>query len=82
MTYTKVYGRVRAYQYNTTNSFQEYAGGQRGNSTIDEPYVDGVSLTYENPRRHIWTFASDLNILIILSMWNLTKHYHSRFCRR
>ena len=61
MTYTKVYGRVRAYQYKRTNSFQEYAGGQRGNSTIDEPYVDGVSLTYGNPRQHIWTFASDLN---------------------
>ncbi len=61
MAYTKVYGRVRAYQYRRTNSFQEYAGGQRGNSTIDEPYVDGVSLTYGNPRQHIWTFASDLN---------------------
>ena len=56
MTYTKVHGRVKAYQYNNTNSFQQYS---RGNSTIDEPYVDGVSLTYGNPRRHIWTFASD-----------------------
>ena len=32
----------------------------RGNGTIDEPYVDGVSLTYGHPRQHIWTFAADV----------------------
>ena len=29
--------------------------------TIDGPYVDGVSLTYGNPRQHIWTFANALD---------------------
>ena len=26
-------------------------------SDIDDPYVDGVSITYSTPRTHIWTFA-------------------------
>ena len=29
--------------------------------TIDERYVDGVSLTYGNPRQHIWTFAGAID---------------------
>jgi hypothetical protein len=28
---------------------------------IDDPYVDGVSLTYGSPRHHIWTFANTLD---------------------
>ena len=32
-----------------------------GGRTIDERYVDGVSLTYGNPRQHIWTFANALH---------------------
>ena len=27
-------------------------------TTIDEPYVSGVSLTHGIPREHIWTFAA------------------------
>ena len=29
--------------------------------TINGAYVDGVSLTYGNPRQHIWTFANALD---------------------
>ncbi len=58
MTYSKVYGRITAYQYGFTNSFQMFRNN-RGNQTIDEAYVDGVSLTYGMPRQHIWTFAAD-----------------------
>ncbi len=28
--------------------------------SIDSYYVDGISLTYGRPRKHIWTFASSL----------------------
>ncbi len=56
--YTKITGKIIAYQYGVTNSFQMF---RRGNHTIDEPYVDGISLTYGRPRQHIWTFAADLN---------------------
>ena len=52
--YSKVCGRVNAYQIGTTDAFINE------DDTIDEPYVDGVSLTYNNTnsREHIWTFAS------------------------
>ena len=50
-TYTKVCGRAHGYQYFTNEAFR---GG--GNS-LDSHYVDGLSVTYGSPRKHIWTFA-------------------------
>jgi hypothetical protein len=47
-----VCGRVIGYQSITPDGFL-------GDRTIDENYVDGVSITYgENPRQHIWTYAA------------------------
>ena len=48
--YTKVCGRIQGYQVGTTDAF---------NYVYD--YVDGVTLTYGNPRQHIWTFAAGLD---------------------
>jgi dynein heavy chain len=51
--YTKVCGRIIGYQfgspeaYNTGSSFD-----------LSSHYVDGVSLTHDPPRQHIWTFAA------------------------
>ena len=53
--YSRVCGRVRAYQVSTTNAFQG-----RSSPSIDSNYVDGVSLTHGSPRQHIWTFVSGL----------------------
>ena len=55
--YSRVCGKVIAYQYGTTNAF-----GQRitKNNAISSAYVDGVSLTHGDPREHIWTFAAAL----------------------
>ena len=55
--YSRVCGRVRAYQVGTTNAFRH-----RSSSSIDSAYVDGVSLTRGSPRQHIWsrTFVSGL----------------------
>ena len=54
--YSRVCGRVLAYQYSTPNAFRA------GFSTIGSNYVDGVSLTHgSSPRRHIWTFAAALH---------------------
>ena len=51
--YSKVCGRVIGYQVTTPDGF---LGVDR---TIDENYVDGVSITYgKNPRQHIWTYAA------------------------
>ena len=34
---------------------------QINRDNIDAPYVDGVSLTYGDPRNHIWTFVSAID---------------------
>ena len=56
-SYSRVCGRVIAYQVGATNAFH-HAGSS--SDTIDDIYVDGVSLTHGNPRQHIWTFAAGL----------------------
>ena len=55
-SYTRVCGRIKAYQYSRTDAFEAYHLGQV--TTIDGAYVAGVSLTHGSPRQHIWTFAA------------------------
>ena len=57
--YTKVRGMVRGYQKGTTDAFEPYSNGQ---NTIDDPYVDGVSITLAtSPHTHVWTYASGVS---------------------
>ena len=58
--YTRVCGRIKAYQYDWTDAFQAYDVGLR--TTIDGAYVSGVSLTHGSPRQHIWTFAAGATV--------------------
>ena len=54
--YSKVCGRVRAYQFGQSLGFRHYYNGY--GTTIDSNYVSGMSITHgESPRKHIWTFA-------------------------
>ena len=54
--YNKVCGRVIGYQYGSPDAFP---GG--GDPNIDNIYVDGVSITYDNnPRKHVWTLRVGL----------------------
>ena len=54
LRYSQVCGKIIAYQFASPDAF-----GRRGDAiTIDENYMDGVSLTHGNPRHHIWTFAA------------------------
>ena len=48
--YSRVCGRIIAYQFGTPNGF--------GQQSIDSVYVDGISVTFGHPRNHIWTFAA------------------------
>ena len=58
--YSKVCGKVIAYQVYSPDAFGHYGMlGSPGN--INSHYVDGVSLTHGNPRRHLWTFAAALH---------------------
>ena len=54
VTYTEICGRVRGYQYYSTDAVFTTI------SNINSYYVDGVSLTRGNPRQHVWTFMSGL----------------------
>ena len=57
ISYQRVCGRARGYQKGDTLAF--YGSESGYNRTIDEDYVDGLSITYNsNPRQHIWTYAS------------------------
>jgi len=53
-SYQRVCGRARGYQKGrTTAFFSTYQYHQ----TIDGHYADGLLITYNNPRKHIWTYT-------------------------
>ena len=51
--YSRVCGRIIAYQFGTPNGF-----GSINPQLLDDAYVDGISITFGHPRKHIWTFAA------------------------
>ena len=54
--YSQVCGKIIAYQFGSPDSFGLHP------PSIDEGYLDGISLTYSrNPRKHIWSFAAALD---------------------
>ena len=54
--YNQVCGRIIGYQIGITSAFY-YSSGR----SIDNIYVEGVSVTRGSPRQHIWTFADGTN---------------------
>ena len=58
--YSRVCGKIIGYQQKTTDAFQPYI--DKGQTTINSIYVEGISLTHgSSPRNHIWTFAAALH---------------------
>ena len=57
--YSRVCGRIKAYQWGSTVAFYSYHSGL--GTTIDGAYACGVSVTHGTPRNHIWTFVSGLS---------------------
>ncbi len=58
--YERVCGRVIGYQHRSPDAFSPYYEDR--SKTIDENYMDGVSITYGYfPRKHIWTFTAGLD---------------------
>jgi dynein heavy chain len=51
--YTNICGIVQGYQYGSPNAFAVYSG-----KTVDDNYVDGISITQGSPRKHVWTYAA------------------------
>jgi hypothetical protein len=57
--YRRVCGRIIGYQIGSPDVFHDQQ------LSIDESYVDGVSVTYGDPRKHIWTFAGGVSETIV-----------------
>ena len=57
--YKCIFGRINALQVGTPDGFQTFGESRPATPTINDNYVDGVSLTHgSNPRTHIWTYAA------------------------
>ena len=54
MKYSQVCGKVIGYQYHSTDG----AAALYASKEINSPYIDGISLTHGNPRKHIWSLLS------------------------
>jgi len=54
-SYKRVCGRARGYHKGYVLGFAAYTNRDQG---IDGYYTDGLSITYGNPRQHIWTYAT------------------------
>ena len=53
ISYKKVCGKARGYQKGHPNNEATF-----NTLTINSHYVNGLSITYGNPRQHIWTYAN------------------------
>ena len=56
-SYSHICGTVKAFWFGTPDGF---TGSERSSTTINDNYVDGISLTYgTSSKTHIWTFIAD-----------------------
>ena len=57
ISYSRICGRINGRQAGVPDAFRSDA--RPSNQTLEQNYVDGVSLTYgSSPRTHIWTLAT------------------------
>ena len=57
--YKCIFGRINAVQVGTPDGFKKHGQLRTATPTINDNYVDGVSLTHgSNPRTHIWTYTA------------------------
>jgi len=59
MNYNKICGQVRGYQKGCVDGF--YPTSELSKKSINDVYVDGISITLGNPRKHVWTYATGLS---------------------
>ena len=62
--YSRVCGKIIGYQQKTPDAFWAYYNNHA--LTINQTYVDGISLTHgHKPRNHIWTFTAALDETLV-----------------
>ena len=61
LPYSQVCGRVYGRYSGTPDAFDTFPANRPASPTIDDNYVDGVSLSYGmSPRNHVWTLAATI----------------------
>ena len=61
LTYSRVCGQLRGYQYATTDAFHNY--NLNPSLGLSDVYLNGVSITYNTAvPKHIWTYATALSL--------------------
>ena len=58
ITFNKICGQVIGYQKGSTDAFWST---KYDTKSINNSYVDGLSVTLGNPRKHVWTYAVGLS---------------------
>ena len=54
--YDHICGRASGYEKGSPDAF-----GHSGGKSIDDDYVDGISITRGYPRKHVWTYAAGVH---------------------
>ena len=68
VSYEHICGQAKAYQKGNTDAFHTAA-------SIDNVYVEGISITLGSPRKHVWTYAAGLS-----DDGNLRANYYNCPC--
>ena len=59
ITFNKICGQLKGYQRGNTVAF--YSSKHDTKKSIESYYVDGISITLGNPRKHVWTYAAGIS---------------------
>ena len=52
--FNKICGKIKGYQKASTDAFE----ASLSSPSLDNGYVDGISITVGKPRKHVWTYAA------------------------
>ena len=85
--YHKICGKARAYQRDSTDGFGGVGSAPRNTKSINDAYVDRLSITLGNPCKHVWTYAvgyseeraSHGNCPCASSPRNISLHLHKHY---
>ena len=76
--YSRVSGMVVGYQKGSTDGFLTYVR----KTSINDPYLDGVSITCGSPRKHIWSYAEvkiEISSIIESQALILFRYFHNPY---
>ena len=59
VSFSKICGQVVAYQKGSTDAF--HPTNEYDRKSINDIYIDGISITVGNPRKHVWTYAAGIS---------------------